>query len=548
MNTSKLILSLVFSFLLGIFIITPKNVYAQSVLFQDNFESGLSPSWNIISGSWSITTDTSYPENGNWLKGFSPPGTDNEIQVGNYNWNNYRLSFDILPKVGADRNIFFRVNNQRTGILTGHNLPVSYSLQPTTGSTYLGKWTINSFGGLPGSPISIPLNSKSHLEINANGNNIDIYLNGTQIIHYQDLVDPILNGRIALGLITGNDPSEVLYDNIIITEVTPTPSPTNVPTPTPSPTATITTTPSATPEPVLPNLNVSDIKQYTLPWGDHYYDKAYYWSSNPTINRWGCALTSAVMILNYYGRNINPDTLNNWLKSQPDGYIGNGLVNWLAVSRYSKLTSNNVLPSLEYSRLPGTLPILINELNNGRPAILEVPGHFVVAKNQTSTSFGINDPAYSDRPTLESYNNLISSIGSFAPSHTDLSYIMLTVNPNIELVVKDPQGNIIPGVYFEQNPIIDDVGNNQNGPPIKIFLYPKPENGEYRVEVSGNQTRFKLNAYIYDRDGNVKTKTFNGKVRNGKTIVYNLEIKTELLNHNKRHFPYWFRFWRKMSH
>lgn len=49
----------------------------------------------------------------------------------------------------------------------------------------------------------------------------------------------------------------------------------------------------------------------------------------------GCALTSAVMVLRYYGvttgidgKEVNSRNLNEWLKSQPRGYVGRGRINW----------------------------------------------------------------------------------------------------------------------------------------------------------------------------------------------------------------------------
>lgn len=77
------------------------------------------------------------------------------------------------------------------------------------------------------------------------------------------------------------------------------------------------------------------LKQTSEPWQGLEYDSASIWNpSNTSINTWGCALTSAAMVLQYYnytklpdGTALDPGTLNTWLKNQPDGYVGNGLVN-----------------------------------------------------------------------------------------------------------------------------------------------------------------------------------------------------------------------------
>lgn len=242
---------------------------------------------------------------------------------------------------------------------------------------------------------------------------------------------------------------------------------------------------------------------YSSPWGNQIYDHAILWSNNPTINRWGCALTSADMVLQYYGFPINPDGLNIWLNSQTDGYLGSGLLNWLAISRYSKTHVTNNQPSLEFLRLSNTNQNLTNEINNNRPAILEEPNHFVVAKSLTQTSFGINDPAFSNHPTLDSYGNTFNSIFSYTPSHTNLSYIMLTIDPQSNLKVFDTNNQEITGDTFIQNPLIDDVNNsNMSGDSVKVFMFPKPTDGNYKAEVTGNGI-YELDSYIYDVNGNV---------------------------------------------
>ena len=89
------------------------------------------------------------------------------------------------------------------------------------------------------------------------------------------------------------------------------------------------------------DLNVPPLKQISDPWQNQVYDSANLWSPlNPTINRWGCALTSAAMVFQYHGltklpdnTTLDPGTVNAWLKTQLDGYVGNGYVNWLALSR-----------------------------------------------------------------------------------------------------------------------------------------------------------------------------------------------------------------------
>ncbi|MDO8658647.1 MAG: C39 family peptidase [Candidatus Levybacteria bacterium] len=269
------------------------------------------------------------------------------------------------------------------------------------------------------------------------------------------------------------------------------------------------------------DLDVPLIKQTKDPWQSETYDTATNWNpSNPTINRWGCALTSATMILNYYGINkidentdLDPGTLNDWLNDQEDGYVGTGWINWLAVSRLSSLSTeiNNItdFKALEYSRVSGTdsaklKESLKNDINNSIPGILAEPGHFIVAKGINEDTFNINDPFY-DIETLDDhkYSNSFLSYGKYTSSKTDLSYIMLVTDQNIKLSVASSSGKIV-GEEFIQQPIIDPVTGTKNGNPIKMFYLPKPETGEYRILISSdNYQTYNLGIYLYDISGNV---------------------------------------------
>jgi hypothetical protein len=149
-------------------------------------------------------------------------------------------------------------------------------------------------------------------------------------------------------------------------------------------------TPTPTPPP-FPYLSQKDPL-----WGSKEYDSALTWAGigKDGIGRWGCALTSVAMMLRKYevktpdGANVDPDILNTWLKGQPDGYIEPGLINWIAVTRYvhQSYEAGKSPTELEFVRqASGTSPTL--------PAILGVPGHFVVAHDEDTTNWKINDPA-----------------------------------------------------------------------------------------------------------------------------------------------------------
>lgn len=261
-------------------------------------------------------------------------------------------------------------------------------------------------------------------------------------------------------------------------------------------------------------LDVPNLKQIAEPWQDDTYDSANIWNpANSTINRWGCALTSAAMILRYHGINLLPDetildpgSLNTWLNNEEDGYVGDGYINWLAVSRLSRLArdTNNItdFEALEYIRLTEQDDTQLTEdLNNSRPDILQEPGHFIVAKGIGDDTFYINDPYY-DRTDLNSYNDTYLSLGRYVPSNTNLSYIMLTTSPEIQIAATNAENKFI-GNQFTEQPLVTN-GINSNMKPIKTFYIPKPKKETYKIQLSSVKTKVhEIKVYLYDTQGNV---------------------------------------------
>ena len=311
------------------------------------------------------------------------------------------------------------------------------------------------------------------------------------IIKYLDEDNPIVNGAIGLEVWPGgyslsgtNLRTTTHYDNILVT----------------------------TPPPIF--LGVPDIKQYDPLWKDKEYDRASEWAPNmDTIEQWGCGLTSATMVLQYHGFPINPDELNDWLNDEPDGYIRNGLLNWLAVSRYTYQNTTKDSPTLEFRRYSANSVTLEEELNAERPPILGLSNHFVVAKGKQDADFLINDP--------DSTGFLLSQVKiargaefldiySYLPSNTDLSYIMLVIDSDITLEVynSDNQsvGNLYPNEFLE-----DNFGNNESE-HLNIFLLPTPDNGVYRVEATGSAGSYQLDSYLYNKQGIVQIVPLEGTI------------------------------------
>lgn len=72
-----------------------------------------------------------------------------------------------------------------------------------------------------------------------------------------------------------------------------------------------------------------------------------------SIARQGCAITAVAMILRFYGRDVNPGTLDEFL-DQEGGYVGNSVV-WTTAGRF-KQTKNNKAQVPQKDRKRGKAP------------------------------------------------------------------------------------------------------------------------------------------------------------------------------------------------
>lgn len=282
---------------------------------------------------------------------------------------------------------------------------------------------------------------------------------------------------------------------------------------------------SPTPTPTPIQLPVPNLKQNAGGWQNLTYDLASIWSPlHQTIGTWGCALTSAAMVLNYYHINtlpnsttpLNPGYLDAWLGVQPDGYVPNGNVNWIALQRLSREAKANnpnfIYDALQYDRKNFTdTTTLLTDLTNGVPDILEEPGHFVVATGKDNNNiFTINDPFYANRTTLASYGNTFSSLGRFLPSFTDLSYILFTADPSLTLTLKDKNGNPV-GASFLQQPLQGDGTAIVAGSPMNELYDQEPSTDSYTLTISGASNQiYTVKGFLYDVNGNVKPFTLTG--------------------------------------
>ncbi|GEM_PF-5552114 len=148
-------------------------------------------------------------------------------------------------------------------------------------------------------------------------------------------------------------------------------------------------------------VNVPDFKQCASPWGPQALG-----TCSDTVCYSGCAMTSTSNVFKYYGEQTDPGALNQWLKGH-GGYLGGCLIVWS--------TAANINPGITYVGSAGQdWNRLRSELDAGYPVIVKVANvtgtHYVTVTGYTGNTYYINDPAYTNRPTLASYGNAFSAM------------------------------------------------------------------------------------------------------------------------------------------
>lgn len=266
-------------------------------------------------------------------------------------------------------------------------------------------------------------------------------------------------------------------------------------------------------------------KQHDVRWRNDEYDQAHLWTENPTMSRWGCAVTSMAMILNHYhidrlpnGQQLTPQTLNNWLKQQPDGYFS-GNLNWLAITRLTQQMSGILqTPRLEFSRADGSLQQVLSlakqEIEASKPVILGYPGHFLVADGtvEETNDLRINDPYFAHQLLSESSSaEKVNTIRRFQPSHTDLSYLLFSLPVDAQITVTNDVGESIETQSLSE--FIEDPENHSQSPTHKALLIQKPDTGKYNLSVTQPQvSNLTFTIYHYDVKGNLKSESLSAVV------------------------------------
>lgn len=481
MKTFKITTGLFLSLILMLF--SFKKISAAEVLFTEDFSNGLSKwqpvrddgsLWSVVNGKaeayvpWRFTITELVLKDEYW----------------NNNWKDLEYRLEFTPLVGADKNISFKFNNLQNW----------YELHFVGGSCYLvrikdGTSPFNHIASI--TPL---VNGRTYIiRIQTIGNRIIVFLNDQVIIDTIDYSYNSNGGKIGIKAGTGAAyPTRVQFDNLVVSSIDPENG---------------------------KQLNVNLQKQTDPAWKNLEYDHASRWTKDAiTIGRWGCTMTSASMILNYYGISqladgsaITPLTLNNWLKSQTDGFIDgvkNGYVNWIAITRLTReLNEKYQTTKLETVRKAGTqlFKIVTDEIDDNKPSVLEIAGHFLVGNGYTADKkdLYIKDPAYIFNLFSQHKTSLVS-VRTFQPSNTDLSYLLLSHDPSIKIQLTRLDGSKINDLQDYQEMIKDPTdGSSLKMPTTTIHELAKPAAGQYLLSISRNSFGpFSVRFLTYDTQAN----------------------------------------------
>ncbi len=304
----------------------------------------------------------------------------------------------------------------------------------------------------------------------------------------------------------------------------------------------------------LINTSVPLFLQTNPIWANNIYGNN--GGATDTIKRWGCWMTSAAMIINFWGQKssppfqTNPGNLNTWLRNNK-GYDG-GLVVHAAITKYASV--NNV--SLYYKGLISGRndAVLDDYVTSGNPVIIGVdlrpnskgvlvPNHWVVATGKTTvgsqSTYSINDPIYGITTLLDKWSNNYSNIVLFSGTPADPRTLRISAHSPVELLVTDPLGrksgfdpttnttwNEIPNAIYVEQSLAPDDGSSVPALENKFLDISSPLDGDYVIEMIGTgEGPYEIDSFASDLSGNIYTNAYTG-------VAQNNSVDTHIISFN----------------
>jgi hypothetical protein len=479
------------------------HVHGQEVVLQDSFDDGNDDNWTVQRNQqWhnpdKPCMDGTQPAEWEVVDGelgiviSNGPSCTTAITPNNLDlsqFDGFEFSFDwhFIESMNMDRNValLWQDKNNWYGVkVLGNEVRLEKVVDGRSESI---KNSVTTYQFAANTHYHFTLTWKSN-------NSIRVLVNNEEIIATEDEL-PFIRNFKTIGLMASTgaiNRSVSFFDNIVVKSLD---------------------------KPGFNYLPVPLIKQIDTNWAHYIYDNAKDWSTNPTIGRWGCALSSMVMILHYHGIDrlpngqlITPYTLNIWLSTQPDGYVGEGLVNWIAVTRLTSQVSTMLdTPKLEFNWQPYSFETVRSELMAGKPLIVELTKHFVAARGfSQSGEVVIADPGFAISE-LSQHPQQPVSLRMFQPSHTDLSYIMIVSPPEISVSLVNEAG-LSPSNISQHTEGLTDIISGDKNSVSNFTLFPKPQSGIYTITALGsNNKETPLTIFVYNQSGEVVV--FNQNVK-----------------------------------
>lgn len=391
----------------------------------------------------------------------------------------FYFAFRLTPLQGVDHNFVWNFQDPNN----------YYQVHFNGGALWLSRFRFGQEALSVARNFSMSVGHNYAIELTQLGSQIRLLINGVEVVNFADGTNNVdSSGAVGFKLSPGAVvPVETYFSEIALTDLS------------------------------VKQLPVPLFKQTDAAWQTLTYDTANLWSANPTIGRWGCVLASVAMILQYHqlvimpdGRPATPATINSWLINQPDGYVGQGLVNWFAIQRLAREISDSFAsrgqdrPKLEFAyQGPSNWQAVAKAaIATNQPPIAQVPGHFTVISgvDTHADDFFINDPLY-DYERL-SQHQPVQSLRLFRPSHTDLSAIVLVHRPSVSVAILNELGDNITQTWQEE---ITDLIDGESTGVWQFTVVSKPLDGQYTINVAGAQEEGDVIVFTYDQLANVQT-------------------------------------------
>lgn len=190
---------------------------AGSVLFEDDFEDGVSPAWFQLQPGWQADA-----VDGRGVLHGAGQQDGNLAFITNKDWADFTLQteFNFIGVSQTDNyhiSIFARWDDcpPEAQWLSTYNISITYSVIELSKSTCD---TPREWAVLESVEHTAAPREWHALQVAVVGNRIQVFLDGEQIIDHFDADSPIMAGGVALATVDG---TEALFDNVRVTEIVP---------------------------------------------------------------------------------------------------------------------------------------------------------------------------------------------------------------------------------------------------------------------------------------------------------------------------------------